>query len=81
MSDLAIEELEGHSQVREPAELNTLVKEGSALLPLGLPTTGRLAPAGRLSQQKALLSRGMVGATGFEPVTSSVSAKHREPLC
>jgi hypothetical protein len=22
-----------------------------------------------------------VGATGFEPVTSSVSAKHREPLC
>ena len=23
----------------------------------------------------------MVGATGFEPVTSSVSAKHREPLC
>jgi hypothetical protein len=26
---------------------------------------------------KALL----VGASGFEPVTSSVSAKHREPLC
>ena len=23
----------------------------------------------------------LVGATGFEPVTSSVSAKHREPLC
>ena len=23
----------------------------------------------------------VVGATGFEPVTSSVSAKHREPLC
>jgi hypothetical protein len=23
----------------------------------------------------------MVGATGFEPVTSSVSAKSREPLC
>jgi hypothetical protein len=22
-----------------------------------------------------------VGATGFEPVTSSVSAKHKEPLC
>jgi hypothetical protein len=29
-----------------------------------------------------LLVRGlMVGATGFEPVTPSVSAKHREPLC
>jgi hypothetical protein len=23
----------------------------------------------------------LVGATGFEPVTSSVSAKHRKPLC
>jgi hypothetical protein len=23
----------------------------------------------------------LVGATGFEPVTSSVSANHREPLC
>jgi hypothetical protein len=23
----------------------------------------------------------VVGATGFEPVTSSVSANHREPLC
>jgi hypothetical protein len=23
----------------------------------------------------------MVGATGFEPVTSSVSANNREPLC
>jgi len=23
----------------------------------------------------------LVGATGFEPVTPSVSANHREPLC
>jgi hypothetical protein len=30
---------------------------------------------------KALLNRYMVGATGFEPVTSSVSANCREPLC
>ena len=30
---------------------------------------------------KALLNRAMVGATGVEPVTSSVSAKPREPLC
>ena len=30
---------------------------------------------------KALVKVGVVGATGFEPVTSSVSAKHREPLC
>jgi hypothetical protein len=27
------------------------------------------------------LQRCLVGATGFEPVTSSVSANHREPLC
>jgi hypothetical protein len=27
------------------------------------------------------LHLGLVGATGFEPVTPSVSAKHREPLC
>jgi hypothetical protein len=27
------------------------------------------------------LRRFVVGATGLEPVTSSVSAKHREPLC
>jgi hypothetical protein len=28
-----------------------------------------------------LVSVVLVGATGFEPVTPSVSAKHREPLC
>jgi hypothetical protein len=28
-----------------------------------------------------LVRTGMVGATGFEPVTSSVSAKCKEPLC
>jgi hypothetical protein len=27
------------------------------------------------------LHRYLVGATGFEPVTPSVSATHREPLC
>jgi hypothetical protein len=29
----------------------------------------------------ALVSALLVGATGFEPVTPSVSANHREPLC
>jgi hypothetical protein len=28
-----------------------------------------------------LLRPGVVGATEFEPVTPSVSANHREPLC
>jgi hypothetical protein len=28
-----------------------------------------------------LLKAGMVGAGGVEPPSSSVSAKHREPLC
>jgi hypothetical protein len=28
-----------------------------------------------------LVGVSLVGATGFEPVTSSVSANHREPLC
>ena len=30
---------------------------------------------------KALVSDGVVGAGGFEPPSSSVSAKQREPLC
>src|SRR5215207_7463565 len=47
----------------------------------GLSTIGRLATRRTTESTKALLSRGVVGATGFEPVTSSVSAKHREPLC
>ena len=29
----------------------------------------------------SLVRAGVVGATGFEPVTSSVSAKHKKPLC
>jgi hypothetical protein len=47
----------------------------------GLSTTCRLATRGTTESTKALLSRSVVGATGFEPVTSSVSANHREPLC
>jgi hypothetical protein len=39
------------------------------------------AISGRAGSTKALLSRAVVGATGFEPVTSSVSAKPQEPLC
>ena len=39
----------------------------------GLPTTGRLATRRTTECTNALLSRGVVGATGFEPVTSSVS--------
>ena len=47
----------------------------------GLSTIGRLATRRTTEALKALLSRGVVGATGFEPVTSSVSANNGEPLC
>ena len=36
---------------------------------------------GAAGSAQALLSSTVVGATGFEPVTSSVSANHRQPLC
>jgi hypothetical protein len=36
---------------------------------------------GTVESTKALLNSTIVGATGFEPVTSSVSAKPGEPLC
>ena len=74
-------ELEDHSQVRQPAEENTLVKQGSALLPMAPAPPPAPGHQGTAESIKALLSSTMVGATGFEPVTSSVSAKHREPLC
>jgi hypothetical protein len=63
------------------AEVNTLVKQGSALWPLD-----QASPQDPVHQEEALVCEALVravwvGATGFEPVTSSVSAKPREPLC
>jgi hypothetical protein len=63
----------GHSQVRQPADVNTLVKQGSALLPLTPAPPPPQGIKGTAGSAKALLSSTMVGATGFEPVTSSVS--------
>jgi hypothetical protein len=64
---------------------------GNALHPIHSPWNGpqtanrpafRLDSAVMMSATAFPLVRGgVVGATGFEPVTSSVSAKHREPLC
>jgi hypothetical protein len=68
------EELEDHSQVRQPAEENTLVKQGSALLPMApalLPAPG--ASGGRLDLQKPCSAALWWVRQGCEPVTSSVS--------
>jgi hypothetical protein len=55
--------------------------QGNALLPLGPVPPLILASGGGVGLPKPLLSPYMVGATGFEPVTPSVSENHREPLC
>jgi integrase len=47
--------------------------------PQASPGTTRAPPMGLRRRSDLLLC--LVGATGFEPVTSSVSANHREPLC
>jgi energy-converting hydrogenase Eha subunit H len=64
------------------------VKQQSALVLLcGLPCRDvarrvtAVVDQGLLEAANVLVRMGVVGATGFEPVTSSVSAKHREPLC
>ena len=44
-----------------------------------IPGTRRAPPMGL--RRRSDLDCYLVGATGFEPVTPSVSAKHREPLC
>jgi hypothetical protein len=45
------------------------------------PLTDRPRGQHRRSMKALTCSFYLVGATGFEPVTSSVSAKSREPLC
>jgi hypothetical protein len=47
--------------------------------PQALPGTTRAPPMAL--RRRSDLPVWLVGATGFEPVTSSVSAKPREPLC
>jgi len=71
--------------------MNRKVKHGkrspSGIQPLDLAGNGELASVSAASAVIVsatafpLVRTGMVGATGFEPVTSSVSAKPQEPLC
>jgi hypothetical protein len=68
-------------QLTAEAQVNALVKQGNAL-----STVGYLAlPVSSIGETKrcteALLRRGVVGAGGVEPPSSSVSANHWEPLC
>ena len=51
---------------------------GNALHPVHSPW--KQVPNSELTSVP-LVSVMLVGATGFEPVTSSVSANHQEPLC
>jgi len=52
--------LVGHSQVRQPAEENALVKQGNALLPLVSAHHRPRQSAGTAESTKALLGRGVV---------------------
>jgi hypothetical protein len=61
--------------------VNALVKQVHALLTVGY--FALQIPVHRWANRlaEALLTQGVVGAGGVEPPSSSVSAKHREPLC
>ena len=61
--------------------MNSLVKQLNALPTVGYFALPTPSIEGTKASAEALLRLGVVGATGFEPVTSSVSANPREPLC
>jgi hypothetical protein len=61
--------------------VNALVNQGNSLLTIRLHRPASSPVGGTKRSAEALLRQGVVGATGFEPVTPSVSANHREPRC
>jgi hypothetical protein len=70
----------GHMLGGRGRELLRLIREALSCR-WGRSRRPTLSISGRRCSTKALLRAGMVGATGVEPVASSVSANNREPLC
>jgi hypothetical protein len=81
MSELAVGALEATHRFGNPQKRTPWLNRKVLSCRWCLPSTDPPAISRTAGPAKALLNRAMVGATGFEPVTPSVSAKHREPLC